>query len=103
MLKIKKGVQPPIIYIAAAIANVAEIRSITLTITSGLDGKHSEYSGHYQLRCLDVRSKNLDAKEKDKIMRDIRSGMRLYFPRDRIYVEIHDLGKRNEHIHAQFK
>lgn len=101
MLKIKKGVQPPIVYISAVIANVAEHRNITLTITSGLDGKHSEYSGHYQLRCLDVRSKNLI--DKEGIVADIHSGMELYFPPERIYVEIHNRGKRNEHIHVQFK
>ncbi len=57
MIKIKKGVQPPNIIIAAVIANVAEHRGITLTITSGMEGKHSEWSGHYQLRVLDIRSK----------------------------------------------
>ena len=101
MLKIKKRIQPPIIYIAVAIANVAERRGITLTITSGLEGKHSTWSGHYQLRCLDVRSKNLS--DKNGIVADIHSVMELYFPSDRIYVAIHDKGKRNEHIHAQFK
>lgn len=101
MLKIKKRIQPPVTYIAVAIANVAEHRGITLTITSGSEGKHSQWSGHYQLRCLDVRSKNLS--DKNGIVADIYTTMELYFPSDRIYVAIHDVGKRNEHIHCQFK
>lgn len=101
MIKIKKGVQPPIIIIVAIIGNVAEHRGISLTITSGLDSKHSEWSGHYQLRCADVKSKNLS--DKDGIVADIYTGMELYFPHDRIYVAIHSKGKRNEHIHVQFK
>ncbi len=101
MIKVKKGVQPPIIYIAAVVANVAEHRGITLVVTSGLDSRHSDWSGHYQLRCLDVRSKNLD--DKNGIVADIYTGMEVYFPSDRIYVAIHDVGKRNEHIHCQFK
>ncbi len=101
MIKIKKGVQPPIVLIMAAIANVAEHRGIDLTITSGLDGRHSEWSGHYQLRCLDIRSKNLS--DKEGVKADIHSNMELYFPINKIYVGIHDRGKRNEHIHVQFK
>ena len=101
MIKIKKGVQPPLIIIVAVIANVAERRGIILTITSGIDSKHSDWSGHYQLRCVDVRSKSLI--DKDGIVADIHSGMEEYFPPDGIYVAIHDKGKRNEHIHVQFK
>jgi len=103
MLKIKKGVQPPIVHIIAIVANVAEKRDITLTITSCIDGKHSDWSGHYQLRCLDVRSKNLSNADKARVLIDIRAAMRQYFPSARIYARIHDEGKRNEHIHVQFK
>lgn len=101
MIKIKTLVQPPLVYIIAVIANVAEKRGITLTITSGLDGRHAEWSGHYQLRCADVRSKTLA--DKDGIVMDIYTRMEDYFPPNRIYVAIHDKGKRNEHIHVQFK
>jgi len=103
MLKVKKGVQPPLVYIIVAMANVSEMRGITLTITSGLDSRHGEWSGHYQLRCADGRSKTFPSPKKESIRDSLRSELRQYFPRNRVYCEIHDLGKRNEHYHLQFK
>jgi len=107
MINVKIGVQPPIVYIVAAIANVSERRGIALRITSGIDGKHSRWSGHYQLRCVDVGTKELPESQLSDIRDDIRGSMTVFFPSDRIYVEIHSKGDRgpegNEHIHAQFK
>lgn len=101
MLKIKKGIQPPLVILVAVVGNVSERRGITITLTSAADGRHSKWSGHYQLRCLDIRSKTLTNKQ--GIVDDIRSDLEWHFPSDRIYVAIHDIGKRNEHIHVQFK
>ena len=103
MLKVKAGVQPPLIYIVAAIANVSERRAITITITSGLDGKHSEWSGHYQLRCVDARSKGFSKNDKEMIRADIERELKMMLPVRRIYVGLHDAGNRNEHFHVQFK
>lgn len=107
MIKIKTLVQPPLIRIVAVIANVAEERGITLRISSGIDGKHSEFSGHYQLRSVDVGSKEHDVSMLPMICDDLRKEMGKYFPPSRVYVGIHSKGDRgengNEHIHVQFK
>lgn len=57
MLKIKAGVRPHLLTIAAAVANVAAQWNITVTITSGTDGVHMQWSKHYTFDALDIRSK----------------------------------------------
>lgn len=59
MLKIKTGVTPKNLIIAAAIANVGEILGLGLVITSGNDGTHMAGSKHYSLEALDLRSSNI--------------------------------------------
>jgi len=107
MLEIKDGVQPPVFHIIAIVANIANGRNITLRITSGLDGKHSKYSGHYQLRCVDVGTKEHPEDILTSLCNEIRAAMELVFPPDRVYVQIHNQGDRgptgNEHMHVQFK
>jgi hypothetical protein len=59
MLKVKSGVTPRNLVIAAAVANTAQILGLELTITSGTDGKHKRGSKHYSGEALDVRTRNL--------------------------------------------
>ena len=106
----KDGVQPPRLYLVAAIANVAERRGLVLRLTSGLDGEHSEWSGHYQGRAVDFGTKEHRGRvDLDRLAEDVREEvlrlMRLdtVADRARVYVAIHDRGNDNEHGHAQFK
>jgi hypothetical protein len=55
MIKIKNGVEPRLLIIVAAAANVATEMGVTVTITSGTDGKHMEGSFHYQGKAVDIR------------------------------------------------
>lgn len=59
-LRIKSGVTPRLLVIAAAIANVAQTlqEPNDVTITSGTDGKHMKGSKHHIGAALDVRTKN---------------------------------------------
>lgn len=59
MLKIKLGVTPKNLVIAAGIANVGEILGLNLVITSGNDGTHMVGSKHYTLEALDLRTSNI--------------------------------------------
>lgn len=59
MLKVKTGVTPKNLIIAAAAANVAQELGIELTITSGTDGVHKPQSRHYNGEALDFRVRNL--------------------------------------------
>lgn len=59
MLKVKNGVTPKNLIIAAAIANVAESLDLDLVITSGTDGKHMVGSKHYTSEALDLRTSNI--------------------------------------------
>jgi hypothetical protein len=58
-LTIKRGVQPPLLRIFAGISNVAQTldHPKSVCITSGIDGKHSTTSLHFQLAALDVRTR----------------------------------------------
>jgi len=59
MLRVKAGVTPRNLVIAAAVANTAQALEIDATITSGTDGKHMPTSRHYTGEALDVRSRNM--------------------------------------------
>lgn len=59
MLKVKDGVTPHNLIIAAAAANVASTMEVTIVITSGTDGKHMDGSKHYTGDALDFRISNL--------------------------------------------
>lgn len=59
MIKIKEGVTPKNLVIAAAIANVAEILGVSLVITSGTDSVHKTGSKHYTGEALDMRISNI--------------------------------------------
>lgn len=55
MLKVKSDVEPKNLWIACALANVAEELGIALTITSGHDSnQHMKTSKHYTNEALDV-------------------------------------------------
>lgn len=59
MIKVKTGVTPRNLIIAAALANVAEEEKLELVITAGTDGKHMVGSKHYTGEALDIRTSNL--------------------------------------------
>lgn len=103
MISVKNGVQPILIHLISAVANVAQQKNIELRITSGIDGKHSEFSGHYQLRCIDVGSKEFQYSEKHLIRLAIELELKKRFDSDRIFVDLEHEGQENEHIHVQFK
>lgn len=63
-LRVKPGVQPPNLWIAAAVTQVAHDMGLeSVTITSGLDGTHRGDSKHYQLAALDIRRYDMDDAE----------------------------------------
>ncbi|MBI4520987.1 MAG: hypothetical protein HY701_09115 [Gemmatimonadetes bacterium] len=69
-----------------------------VTITSGIEGTHADDSGHYQLRALDVRSKNFRTRAgKEAFMAGLR---RRLGPRYTVGLEFE--GKPREHVHIQF-
>lgn len=59
MLKIKAGVTPKNLVIAAALANAAWDLPFDVVITSGTDGTHMKGSKHYSGNALDVRTSNI--------------------------------------------
>lgn len=63
MIKVKDGVTPRNLYIAAAIANAAWDLPYDITITSGTDGQHMVGSKHYLGAALDIRTSNFPAKK----------------------------------------
>ena len=103
--RVKGGVQPKLLVIVVAVCNEAQRLGIELapadahvTITSGIDGTHAEDSGHYQLRALDVRSKNFRTRAgKDAFLAGLR---RRLGPRYTVLLESE--GKPREHVHIQF-
>lgn len=71
-LRVKSGVTPPNLVIAAAAANTAQEMEIVVTITSGTDGKHMAGSRHYIGAALDFRTSNLTKKEVTRFMDKMR-------------------------------
>jgi hypothetical protein len=55
MIRVKSGVTPRNLIIAAAAANVGQELGLDVTITSGMDGKHKVGSKHYIGQALDFR------------------------------------------------
>jgi len=55
MIKVKSGVTPHNLIIAAAAANVGAQMGIDIVITSGTDGTHMHGSKHYTGDALDFR------------------------------------------------
>ena len=129
-MKVKRGVQPPNLYIFAAAVNVYGRLGIlgSLRVTSGLEGKHDRLSGHYQLRALDFGTKWADrfdtgdawtplrvpngfdiptskAQVLDLVvlLLELEIAELLEIPASTVYVKVHRPGTRSEHIHAQVK
>lgn len=95
MIKIKNGVTPRNLYIAAAVANVAELINIEVIITAGTDGRHMKNSKHYTGDALDIRSKNLVDKKRflDLVLIRLGDGYQGFLESER---------SPNEHIHIEY-
>ena len=98
MLKVKAGVKPRILVMAAAVANVAFIQGLTITITSGTDGTHMKGSKHYTLEALDIRSKTFPSPlSKRTFMREVLARLG---PGYQMILE--QEGKPKEHFHLEW-
>lgn len=98
-LRIKAGVQPPVLIVLAAIANEAQRLSSPsrVWITSGIDGRHMARSRHYQLCAVDVRSKNFPS---HAAKLDFRDRLQARLGADyRVILEA--VGRPNEHFHVE--
>lgn len=95
MVSVKPGVQPKLIYLVTAVANVAQRLGLHLTITSGIDGTHAANSLHYSLRALDVRSK--DVPDPGKLRLELAKELG---PDYQVILE--SPNKPNQHIHLEF-
>lgn len=99
-LGIKFGVQPPLLRIFAAIANVAQDLEYPseVVITSGIDGKHMPNSYHYSLRALDVRTKTFPSlTAKQEFMTLLKEELGKEYD-----VLLEGLNRPHEHIHVEF-
>lgn len=93
MLKVKNGVTPANLIIAAAAANSAEELKTTVWITSGTDGKHKDGSFHYKGEALDFRTSSMDAEMLKKFMAKMQlrlgADYQLILESDHLHIE-HD-------------
>lgn len=91
MLKVKNGVTPKNLIIAAAIANVGWDLPFDLVITSGTDGKHMKGSKHYTGEALDVRTSNIPKGEVGLVLNRLQtrlgSDYQVLLEADHIHVE----------------
>jgi hypothetical protein len=91
MLKVKNGVTPSNLVIAAAAANVAQEMALVIWITSGTDGAHMEGSRHYAGAALDFRTSNLTKKEVGKFMDKMRERLG----------PAYDVVLESDHVHVE--
>ena len=92
MLKVKTGVTPKNLVIAAAVANTAEILGLVLTITSGTDGKHMRGSKHYSGEALDIRTRGLTKSNVTRVLGTLSARL------GREY----DVVLEKDHIHIEY-
>ena len=92
MLKVKRGVKPKILVIAAAAANAAWDEGWDVVITSGTDGQHMVGSKHYSSEALDLRISNIPVLD-----------LPLYVERLRARLgHDYDVVLESDHIHVEF-
>ena len=91
MLKVKNGVSPKNLVIAAAAANVAHVMDVTVYITSGTDGKHMTGSKHYTGEALDLRISNLTKPQIHEVVSRLKTRLGLDY----------DVILESDHIHIE--
>ena len=92
MLKVKSGVTPHNLVIAAAATNAAWDLPFDVVITSGTDGTHKVGSKHYGGDALDFRTSNIPA--------DL---LNLYIARVKARLGKHyDVVLEGDHLHIEF-
>jgi len=93
-------VQPQILRIFSAIANVAQDlkHPAEIVITSGMDGRHMPNSYHYCLRALDVRTKTFPSiTAKHKFVALLKKELGKDYD-----ILLEALGRPHEHVHIEF-
>ena len=97
MLKVKTGVTPKNLVIAAALANLAHEMGLTLVITSGTDGRHGYGSLHPKGHALDFRTKTLTDADRAAVISRLQQRLGKHYD-----VILEDVGNANEHGHAEW-
>jgi hypothetical protein len=92
MLKVKSGVTPRLIVIAAAAANVSNDLGLTLVVTSGTDGKHMKGSKHYTGEALDIRRSNIASERVSMVCELLRARLGKNY----------DVVLERTHIHVEY-
>lgn len=93
-ISVKLGVQPALISLVVAVANVAERLGETTYISAGIDGVHLLDSFHYKLCAIDVSSRPLKDKYKfvAELIKELGAGYDIF---------LEQAGLPNEHIHLE--
>ncbi len=99
VIKLKEGVQPKLILLVAALANVAsELALEEVWITAGIDGTHGADSLHYALRAIDIRIHNLTPAQADALV----AGLIRHLGEANVDCFIEAKGTPNAHIHLEY-
>lgn len=92
MLKVKPGVTPKMLVIAAAAANTAEKGNFEVVITSGTDGEHMKGSKHYTGDALDIRISNLSLSNLKALMTGLATRLG----------DNYDIILEKDHLHIEY-
>lgn len=92
MIRVKTGVTPKLLVIAAAAANAASDMAMTVTITSGVDGVHMKGSKHYSGEALDFRTRGWSRETIDIFMHNIKRRLGRQYD---VVLEV-------DHIHVEY-
>lgn len=94
VLKVKRGVTPKILVIAAAAINAATLLGAKwdVVITSGNDGKHMKGSKHYSNNALDLRTWNIPNRDLPLFVKALA---------ERLGPD-YDVVLEDDHIHVEF-
>lgn len=92
MIKVKSGVAPHNLIIAAGIANTAQELGLELVITSGTDSVHMKGSKHYTGDALDMRTSNLTPEQLKAVMASIQARLG----------KAYQLIRETDHLHIEY-
>lgn len=87
------GLEWPTVFALAVATFIYQTHNLDLTITSALDGTHSENSLHYSGRAIDIRIKNVPTDDmKNLIVEELRNSLG----------DAYDIIVESDHIHIEF-
>jgi hypothetical protein len=91
------GIKPELVVALMVAQSMFDGVQATMTVTSLVDGAHSQNSLHYKGFAVDLRSKNLSDDQKGTVLQALKSALGSDFD-----IILEGVGTPNEHFHLEY-